>query len=978
MEISKRSLFVLFFGFTLSLSAQIQLIDKPGAETFNLSSSSSGTEIVTDRDDPLSVSTAARLFSGDIAMVTNQSVPIVNVDEITSSNIVLVGTIENNKLIKELIKRKKIDTKVIEGGWERYLIQIVSNPFPGVKKALVIAGSDRRGAAYGLFSISETIGVSPWYWWADVPVNKRSSIHLKVSRVVSKTPSVKFRGIFINDEDWGLLPWSKKTFEPERNDIGPKTYAKVCELLIRLKANYLSPAMHTASGAFNKYPENKLVADSFGIAMGSIHCEPLLFNNASEWDSKTMGLWDYSKNKEGINKQLIKRVQDNGAYENVYTLALRGIHDAVMTGNLSMGEQVNQLGEALKDQRRILNDVLDKPLGDIPQVFYPYKEVLDIYDAGLDVPDDVTLVWSDDDYGYMKRLSNTKEQQRKGRAGVYYHLSYWGPPNDNLWLCTTPPALMYGELKKAYDTTADQLWVANVGDIKPAEYQISLFLEMAYDINQFSRENIVAHHADFLSGIFGKQFRSDFLDISKSYHKLAFIRKPEYIKNRRSDLFSVQHYDELDNRINEYAAIAGKAENIMKQLDSDAYPSYFQLLYYNVKGSALFNQMWLESQKANYYASQQFVEANRLKEKVVSYADTLQRLTDEYNNLLDGKWRHMMALTNGGGRFAVPPMDTLNAFPNAALGVTLSGLSNVKSKGEVYALPMFNKYLPKKYYIDLFNKGEVALQWQIRVSDDWISVDKKSGRTKEKERIAVSVDWSKAPSGYHIKSEINILSNGGNEKIFVSLLNPTAPSSAELKDVYIEDNGVVSIDATRFHRKKETEEIQFKIVDGLGFEDSVMMLGEPLAKYSYYPSLELTSNYVAPVRSNDYPVLEYDFYSFSEGVVDVYTYMVPQFPLNDEIGSRYGVMVDNSPVYMPEASAPYYSTLWIQSILRNTRINKTTHVINKPGMHTVKIFAGHPGVMIQKIVVDFGGMKQSYTGPEFTRAAETLQKKPVE
>ena len=967
MKNSKPFLGIIFLFFTFYLHAQIQIVSNTGSHTFNLSHPSERTEIVIDRMDHKSVTTVANLFSSDIARVTGRSVPVVEAGKINSSNIVLVGTIENNQLIRELIRRNKLTVQEIEGEWERYVIQLIENPFPGVRKALVIAGSDRRGAAYGTLSVSEVIGVSPWYWWSDVPVVNQNSLILKVNRAVSKTPSVRYRGIFINDEDWGLLPWAKKTFEPETNDIGPRTYEKICELILRLKGNYLSPAMHSASGAFNKYPENKVVADSFGIAMGSIHCEPLLFNNASEWDSKTMGSWDYSKNKAGINRQLIKRVEENGIYENVYTLALRGIHDAVMSGNLSMQEQVEVLGAALKDQRKILNDVLDQPLKDIPQVFYPYKEVLDIYDAGLEVPDDVTLVWSDDDYGYMKRLSNTREQQRKGRSGVYYHLSYWGPPNDNLWLCTTPPALMYGELKKAYETTADQLWVANVGDIKPAEYHISLFMEMAYDIDRFSYDNIVEHHADFLSGIFGNQHRVAFLDISKTYHQLAYVRKPEYVKNRRSDLFSVQHYDEVDSRIRAYTEMADKSTHILNQLEKAQLPSFFQLVYYNVKGAALFNQMWLEAEKANWYASHHYTVANSLREKVSLYADTLQQLTDRYNNLLDGKWKHMMALSNGGGRFALPPMDSVAAFPEPVLGITLSDFSDAKSSVRPNSLPMFNRYLPKSYHIDLFNKGLGELDWRLEVKDDWIHLDRNSGSTKEHDRVVVSVDWEKAPTGDAVKSQIHLFSNGGDEKVFLSLLNPSSPSADDLKDLYIEDNGVVAIDVTGYHRKKETEEIRFSVVEGVGMDNRVVLLGDPMASNSQYPSLELTSNYVAPVRSGDFPVLEYDFYTFSSGPVDVYTYMVPQFPLNDETGSRYGVMLDNSPVYLPEASAPYYSTLWIQSVLRNTRINKTSHVIDKPGKHTIKIYAAHAGVMLQKIVIDLGGLKHSYSGPGVTR-----------
>lgn len=299
---------------------------------------------------------------------------------------VIVGTVGGSALIRRLSEAGKIDTAPLEGAWERYLIQTVANPLPSIRKALVIAGSDRRGAAYGLFTLSELIGVSPWYWWADVPVKKHAALHVDAPPTYSQTPSVRYRGIFLNDEDWGLTPWASQTFEPERGNIGPRTYAKVCELLLRLKANYLAPAMHPVSTSFNQIPENKLVADTFAIVMGSTHCEPLLLNTASEWDTKTMGPWNYDKNKEGINRVLTQRVRENSPYENVYTLALRGLHDGAMSTTLPMHEKVRMLQQALLDQRRILAENIDRPVETVPQAFTPYKEVLEIYSNGWNCP----------------------------------------------------------------------------------------------------------------------------------------------------------------------------------------------------------------------------------------------------------------------------------------------------------------------------------------------------------------------------------------------------------------------------------------------------------------------------------------------------------------------------------------------------------------------------------------------------------------
>ena len=645
----KVSLLLLsLFCFIVSSYSQLVLADRQqGQDIFPIVASASNAVVCYDKSDAEVVKKSAKLFVEDVERVTGKRLKAK--EKISSDrNIVLVGTIGKNRYIDQLVARNKLDISQIKHGWEQYVITIVNNPFAGVEKALVIAGCDRRGTSYGLFSISETIGVSPWYWWADAPVIKKKNLCLQVSPIVSKAPSIKYRGIFINDEDWGLKPWASKTFEPETGDIGPKTYAKICELLLRLKANYLCPAMHSCTKAFNHYPKNKLVADSFAIVMGSVHCEPLLFNNASEWDRKTMGEWNYVKNRDGINKVLRKRVQENGKFENVYTLAMRGIHDAVMAGNLSLEEQARVLERAFDDQRNILASEISKPANQIPQAFTPYKEVLETYDCGMALPDDVTIVWSEDDFGYIKRLSNSEERKRSGRSGVYYHVSYWGPPKHYLWIATTPPALMYEELEKAYRATADRLWVVNVGDIKPAEYHITLFMDMAYDIERFNFDNINTHSVDFLCRMFGEKYREDLTDIQQTYFQLAFARKPEYMERSTDTEFSIQNYREVDERLAAYARIARKAEKILNELDKEAVPAFFQLVYYNVKGAALINQMTLNAQKNRLYASQKRATANLLRDQVIVYGDSLELITKQYNSLLDGKWQGMMSLIHGG------------------------------------------------------------------------------------------------------------------------------------------------------------------------------------------------------------------------------------------------------------------------------------------------------------------------------------------
>lgn len=488
-------IFLLFMISYCSLNAKINNIVKQNYELgdFKLVYQNTSAGIFYDQKDFKVVQIAANHLAKDIENVTGIA-PLVYTDsEKIKNHIVIIGTIGHNKLIDQFIKEGKIDTSGIAGQWETYALQVIQKPQRNITAALVIFGSDRRGTAYGVFKLSEQIGVSPWYWWADVPIQKKTNLVVQKGLYSEGPPSVKYRGIFINDEDWGLKPWASKTFDPELGDIGPKTYQKVFELLLRLKANHCWPAMHNCTNPFNYYADNKQVADDYAIVMGSAHCEPLLFNNATEWDTEKMGEWRYDTNKENVYQVLDKRVSENVKFENVYTVGMRGIHDEGMRGDLKLEEQIALLEQVFDDQRKILTTHINKKITEIPQVFIPYKEVMTLYNNGLKVPEDVTLMWVDDNFGYIRRLSDPLEIKRPGGAGVYYHLSYLGPPHEYLWLFSTSPALIWEEMKKAYEFNARQVWIANVGDIKPCEYGISFFLDLAWDINVVDHTNVSSH-----------------------------------------------------------------------------------------------------------------------------------------------------------------------------------------------------------------------------------------------------------------------------------------------------------------------------------------------------------------------------------------------------------------------------------------------------------------------------------------------------
>ena len=605
--------------------------------------------VVTDPADETAVQKVAGLLREDIARVTGKDTPA------SSSRRILVGTVGHSAPIDSLIASGLLDVSGIRGDWERYVIQAID------ANTLAVAGSDRRGTAYGVFHLSEQIGVNPYYWWTDVPVRQRSKVYADGARYVSKRPSVKYRGIFINDEDWGLKTWSALNFEKELGDIGPRTYDKVCELILRLGGNMVAPAMHSCTGAFYSHPESKEVADSWGIIITTSHCEPLLVNNAakSEWDSAVDGAWNYRTNKDAIWKKFDDRIAEAGMYENLYTVAMRGVHDAGLVGDFTPQERVQVLTDVIADQREILQRHLGKAPEEIPQIFVPYKETLDVYELGLQVPEDVILVWPDDNYGYLKRVSNPEEQKRSGGSGVYYHFSYLGAPHDYLWINTTPPVLMYEELRKAYDNGADRYWLLNVGDIKPAELGIKTFFDLARDIDAYDIHSINRHQASFLAGIYGKKYEKRFQALLDGYYRLAWSRKPEFMGWEREwdrrDLadimdtdFSFENYGDAQWRLADYTRIADEADRLLSEVPAEYRPSLFELIGYPVLGSNQMNRKFLLAQLNHEMAAAG--QAGRAEwagiEAKAAY-DSIAALTGIYNKQLDGKWDEMMHIPPG-------------------------------------------------------------------------------------------------------------------------------------------------------------------------------------------------------------------------------------------------------------------------------------------------------------------------------------------
>ena len=611
------------------------------------------TIIYRTSDAPL-VKQMANVLADDIERVSGVR-PQVATRKAKGANITL-GTVKYTKLHKE-----------IKGSWERFAIDTRQG------KDLYITGSDARGLAYGVLHISEQIGVSPWYWFADVPVDKTNRrVYDYQENMVSESPSIKYRGIFINDEDWGLKTWAAQTFEKELGDIGPKTYDRVCELILRLKGNMLAPAMHSCTGAFYSHPESQKMADKWGIMITTSHCEPLLFNNASpsEWNHDRDGEWNYETNSQTILKKLDNRIRETAQFDNIYTMGMRGLHDEAMKGSTDPRDRARTLEKVFAEQRNILTKYKKDKITNIPQIFVPYKETLDIYDAGLRVPDDITLVWPDDNYGYMKRVSNAQEQQRKGHSGVYYHISYLGTPHDNLWIATTAPMLMYEELLKAYTAGADRYWLLNVGDIKPMEMEMQMFMDMAFNFHAFTYDNANKYQAEWLARVFGNQYRESFQFILDNYYRLAWDRKPEFMGyemewdepefSRLHDTDFSFETGSAQKRLVCYQDICNAYDAIEREVDSNLRPALFEILGYAVHSAYQVNRKFLYAQANHETGKQEFARMSR------DAHQEIQRLIDRYHQLFNGKWNQMISEVPPGYTALYQQMPELTDKPTDA------------------------------------------------------------------------------------------------------------------------------------------------------------------------------------------------------------------------------------------------------------------------------------------------------------------------
>ena len=912
-------------------------------------------DVVVDTNDFKVAQIAATDFVADIERVTGRKPALKKSTDTLSEQVVLVGTLGKSPLIDRLVKENKLVVNDVQGQWESFVIAGVSDPLPGVKRALVIVGSDRRGTAYGVYELSKRIGVSPWYWWADVTPLHREALYVSPERLRVGPPAVKYRGIFINDEMWGLRPWAMKNFAPEEgHGLGPRTHAKIFELLLRLRGNHLWPAMHNGDGGtipFNCYEQNKVVADDYAIVMGSSHIEPMLRNNISgaEWDREYPGEpWDYTVNKAHIYKYWEDRVKSNGKYENVYTMGKRGKDD-------EPGKDVTVpiLEQIIADQRSILKKWVDQEITRVPQVLIAYTEVLNLYNQGLKLPEDIIFCWPDDNFGYIRQLPDVREQKRSGGSGVYYHIQWLnGATTAYPWLNTMPPALIWEEMNKAFQYGADKLWVLNVGDIKPGEIGMEFFLDMAWDPKRYGADNVREFLVRWATRDLDPRFAEEVASIMEDYYRLGLARRPEHLvqaKGKNPLIYSwfshTNSNDEAMQRVKQYEDLSKRAQVIYDQLPTLRKDAFFQFVLYPVQCASLINAKVIYADKSTRHGNEGRASAGEYATKARAAAQRIIELTEHYNTGLlavSNKWKHIMSPAPGPWgtqfrQFEMPPLSDYAGKGPAALGVALEG-------GDPQTLADMSVYSQGRRFIDLFNTGKGEISWTATSSQPWVKLDLASGTFATEQRVWVSVDWPRVPTGEAVTATLNIKSSAGDKQVTIPLFKPAAPTREDIKG-YVESHGYVSMEAEHFTHRESRGGAVWEIVKGLGRSgDSVTVL----------PASVSSRTEVAEIVANS-PLLEYDLTLFSSGEATLTVDCLPTKAVHPRQGVRLAYSINDG--------QPQIVTGQGGDVLSNLRRLSTKVTIATPGKHTLKVWMVDPGVVIDKLVLSFGSLKETYLGP---------------
>jgi hypothetical protein len=917
----------------------------PAKGDFILAAKNKTAVVYYDQTDFKVVAIAAGDLAKDIERVTGVKPLLTTKVADLKGDVVIIGTLGKKGLVDQLAAAKKLNATGVAGKWEAFVLQTVAAPRAGVTQALVIAGSDRRGTAYGVYELSAQIGVSPWYWWADVPVKKKAGLAVMAGRYTLGEPAVKYRGIFLNDEAPALSGWAAEKF----GGVNSKMYQQVFELLLRLKANFMWPAMW-GNAFYMDDPADQALADDYAIVMGTSHHEPMT-RAQQEWKRLGKGEWNYEKN-EAVLKEFWKGgAQRIGNTEVLVTIGMRGDGDSPMS---EKGNNIPLLEKVVADQRQMLAEVTGKKIERVPQLWALYKEVQEYYDKGMRVPDDVTLLLCDDNYGNIRRLPALADKPRAGGYGIYYHFDYVGWPRNYKWLNTNPLPKIWEQMHLAYEYNAKQIWIVNVGDLKPMELPISFFLDYAWNPQAWPADRLAEYTRLWAEQQFGKEQAGPIADVLATYAKYNGRRKPEHIAPKSYSLVSFNEAERVVAEYNQLAATAGKINDTLPAEYKDA---YFQLVLYPVKACANYFELYTTVGKNQIGAVQGRASANDVPAQAQVFFDRDAAFAAEYHKIAGGKWNHMMDQTNIGyigwqepKTDALPRMKTVELADKAEMGVSVEGSEtwwpDPKANQPVpAALPEFNSWTRRDSYVEIFARGKQGFDFTVESKAPWLVVGQTKGRVDKETRVTVKVDWEKAPAGT-LESQLVVSGAGQSVPVKVVLKKYTLEQEKQAKGA-VETDGYVSLNAERYTKAVDSKVVKWLVIPDYGRTSSGVTV-TPVTVKSQTPG-------------SDAPRLEYAVFFYTAGEVQVRAVLGTTLNYSGTPdGIRYAVSFDD------EAPQIVNSTAGVNpdnAVMDNAVIKITKHKIAAPGAHTLKIWAVDPGFVLQKIVIDTGTLRPSYLGP---------------
>ena len=940
---------------TLTLLPSIVTESAPPAGAFTVFDATRSAPLWHDAAEFTGVIRALGDLRTDIERVGGRA-PEIATTPAAGARPVIVGTLGKNALIDGLVAEGRLDASDLAGKWESFVITVVEKPAPGVDQALVIAGSDKRGTIYGIYELSEQLGVSPWYWWADVPAKKRAAAHVLPGRHASGEPVVKYRGIFLNDEAPALTGWTSAKF----GGYNQRFYTRVFELLLRLRANYLWPAMW--NNAFNEDdPDNPRLADDYGIVMGTSHHEPMLRAH-KEWTRRNLGPWDYAKNEAAIKKFFEDGIRRNRDYESLITIGMRGDGDEPMSeeANVALLERI------VKDQREIIARETGRPAEQGPQLWALYKEVQEYFEKGRRVPDDVTLLWCDDNWGNIRRLPTPGERARPGGAGVYYHFDYVGSPRSYKWLNTYPLEKVWEQMHLAWRHEATRIWIVNVGDLKPMEMPISFFLAYAWNPARWPANSTDAFHRAWATREFGKAHAREVAALVAGYTRLNGLRKPEQLE---PDTFSIVHERESERIVGQWVDLRERARTLMldARLLDEAGAAFYQLVLHPIESSSFVVELHQAAARNRLYAVQGRASANTEAARARELFAADSAMTTRWDALLDGKWKHLMDQVRLG--YTTWEQPNLSAMPAVAevapragseLAIAVEGDPHARPGG--YGLPPVPK-LPTlhafaegstaKRWFEVFNRGATPLRFTVEAREPWLRVSVREGEVGANDvRIEVSADWSTVPDGAHT-GRITVRAAGetrGGLRIDVPVVKPDIREATSMAGAFLELDRQLAIEAPHFSAATAGGGAQWQVLENHG---------RTLGGVTIFPVTHAS----VEKPGGDSPRLEYPLWIDSSGEARLRLVVSPTLNYVPGRGLRLAVSLNEETPKIIDLLADRSGGAWERMVSDGVNRVTTRLQIPEPGRHLLKVWLVDPGVVLQRVELDFGGVKPTYLGP---------------